>query len=126
MSQKPTLKHHLEYLAFRTVEPVARLLPLTTTLGLGRLLGRLAYILDARHRKVVLENIRNSDLGLGEAEARELARTSFAHFGAMFMTSFHLLRMDKADLDRRVRITGLEHWDAARSGGRGFIVLTGH
>jgi KDO2-lipid IV(A) lauroyltransferase len=81
---------------------------------------------DARHRRVVRENLRQSDLGLGEAEVRAVARECFKHFGALFLTGIHLLHMDPEELDRRVRIQGLENFDAARAEGKGFIILTGH
>ena len=126
MSQKPTLRHRLEYLAFRAIEPVVRLLPWRAALGLGRGLGQLAWMLDARHRRVTRENLREADLGLDDAAVRRISRTCFAHFGAVLLSAPHLLHMKAGELDRRVRIEGLEHWDAAHSLGRGFIVLTGH
>ena len=126
MSQKPTLRHRLEYLLFRTLEPVIRLLPWNTALGLGRIVGRLAYLVDTRHRRVVRENLRLSDLNLTETETRKLATECFAHFGAMLMSSPQLLHMEAEALRQLVHIEGLEHWDAARAQGKGFIVLTGH
>lgn len=126
MSQKPTLQHRLEYLLFRALDSAVRLLPWRTALGLGRVLGRAAHLVDARHRRVVRENIRQSDLNLTEAQARQLARDCFAHFGAMLMTTVHLLHMEAEELEKRVHFEGLEHWDAVRAQGRGFIVLTGH
>ena len=126
MSQKSNLTSYMEYILFRSTEPVVRLLPWNTTLGLGRLLGRLTHFLDARHRRVVRENIRMSDLGLTERQTRELSKTCFAHYGAMLMMTFHLLHMDKKKLERLVHFEGLDHWNEARSQGKGFIVLTGH
>ena len=126
MSQKPTLRHRLEYLLFRTLEPVIRLLPWHAALGLGRSLGRLAYLVDTRHRRVVRENLRLSDLNLTEAQTRKLAKECFAHFGAMLMSAPQLLHMEAEALGRLVHFEGLENWDAARAQGKGFIVLTGH
>jgi len=126
MAQKPTFRHRLEYLLFRTVEPVIRLLPWNSALGLGRVLGRLAYLLDARHRRVVRESLRLSDLGLTEAGMRELSRECFAHFGTVLMSAPHLYHMEAGTLETLVHFEGLEHWDAARAQGKGFIGLTGH
>jgi len=126
MSQKPTLRHHLEFLLFRTLEPVLRRLPWNTALGLGTCLGRIACRLDARHRRVVRDNLRLSDLGLSETQARQLALACFGHFGAVLLSAPHLLHLDADKLEALVRFQGLEHWDAVRAQGRGFIVLTGH
>ena len=126
MSQKPTLRHRLEYAAFRILEPVVRLLPWNAALGLGHALGRLAYAADARHRRVVRENLRGTDMDLTDREIRRISQACFAHFGAVLMSAPHLLHMEAEELNRRVHIEGLEHWDAAQAQGRGFIVLTGH
>lgn len=126
MSKKSLLRQRLEYLLFRTVEPVVRILPWRTSLALGRGLGRVAWFLDARHRRVVRENLRGSGLGLSEAQMRHLSRHCFAHFGAMLLSAPHLLHMRQEELARWVRFEGLEHWDAAHAQGKGFIVLTGH
>lgn len=126
MSDTPTLRHRLEYLSFRVLEPVIRMLPWKAALGLGRLLGQLAWFVDGRHRRVVRENLRHSNLGLTEAQRQQLSRQCFAHYGSILMSAPHLLHMEAEELERRVHIEGLEHWAAARAQGKGFIVLTGH
>ncbi len=126
MSKKTDLRQRLEYLLFRSLEPAVRMLPWRMALALGRLLGRLAWFLDARHRRVVRENLRGAELGLTEAQMQQLSQHCFAHFGAMLLSAPHLLHMDERALDRWVRFEGLEHWDAVRAQGKGFIVLTGH
>ncbi|HNX31126.1 MAG TPA: lysophospholipid acyltransferase family protein [Holophaga sp.] len=126
MSQKPRFISYIEYLSFRTLEPVVCVLPWNATLKLGRVLGRLAHFLDPRHRRVVRENLRMCDLDMTEAEVRETSKACFEHYGAMSLLMFHLLHMDREELERRVRMEGVEHWHAARSLGKGFIVLTGH
>lgn len=126
MPQKLTRRHRLEYLLFRLVEPVIRILPWRLALAVGRAIGRLAWFVDARHRRVVRENLRQSDLGLSEHHMRRLSKHCFAHFGAVLMSAPHLLHMDAPALDSLVRFEGLEHWDSVRGSGKGFIVLTGH
>jgi KDO2-lipid IV(A) lauroyltransferase len=128
MAQTPTpsLRHRLEAGLFNLLEGVVRSLPWDTVLTLGRGLGLLAHSLDARHRRVVRDNLRNSNLGLSEAEIRSVARDCFRHFGTLFLTGIHLLHMSEEELARRVHFEGLEHYDAAMAEGRGFIVSTGH
>jgi KDO2-lipid IV(A) lauroyltransferase len=126
MPQTPSFRHRLEYLLFRSVEPAIRLLPWKAALGLGRGLGRLTCLVDARHRRVVRQNLRLTDLSLTDAQCRNLAKECFAHFGAMLMATIHLFHMNAEQLERLVHFDGLENWDAARSQGKGFIILTGH
>ena len=103
-----------------------RHLPWHTALAMGEAAGWAAYWLDGRHRRVVLDNLANSDLALSRQEAVVAAKACFRHFGALFFTLPHLFFMDEEELLRRVRFQGLEHWDGARNAGRGFIGLTGH
>ncbi|HNX95789.1 MAG TPA: lysophospholipid acyltransferase family protein [Holophaga sp.] len=122
----PTIQHRLEYVAYRIVEGSLACVSWNMAQRLGRGLGFLLRILDGRHRRMVRENLRNSDLSLSDAEQRATLKACFAHFGAMFATSPHLLRMTPEALASRVQFEGLEHWDAARKTGRGFVGLTGH
>lgn len=126
MSRKPTLHHRLEYAVYRVAEGLLGALSWHAALRLGRGLGWMLHALDARHRRVVRENLRQSNLHLDEAEVRDVAEACFEHFGAMFAITPHLLRMKPEELRHRVRFEGLEHWDAARSAGKGFVGLTGH
>jgi len=126
MLRKPTLRHRLEYAAYRVAEGLLGCLSWNGGLALGRGLGWLFHAVDGRHRRVVRENLRQSNLDLSESDVRKIALACFKHFGSMFAITPHLLRMKPEELRRRVHFQGLEHWDAARSAGRGFIGLTGH
>ena len=128
MAQTPTpsLRHRLEAGLFTLVDGVVRAVPWQTALLLGKGLGRLVYLLDRRHRRVVRANLRSSDLGLSEAEVRRIGKECFSHFGSLLLSGIHLLHMSKEQLERRVHVLGLENYDAAKAKGKGFIVLTGH
>jgi len=93
---------------------------------MGEAAGAAAYWADGRHRGVVLENIQKSDLGFSKRDAVKTAKACFRHFGALSFTLPRLLFMDADELARRVHFNGIEHWDAAKRSGRGFIGLTGH
>ncbi len=123
---EPTLRHRLEYAAFRTAEVLIRLLPWRAALALGKGVGRFYHLIDARHRRVVRENLRASDLGLNEGEIRRVARACFAHFGSLLFATLRMLNMPAERIRSLVRFQGLEHFDTAAAEGKGFIVLTGH
>jgi KDO2-lipid IV(A) lauroyltransferase len=121
-----SFRHRLEFGLYRAAEGLVGRLPYPAVLGLGRGLGRLFWLVDARHRRVVRDNLRGSGLVLDEGAVRRLSRGCFAHFGALFLGSLRMMRMDEEELDRWVKVEGLEHFDAAAAGGKGFIQLTGH
>lgn len=126
MPRTLTFRHRLEYGLYRAAEGLLGALPWRASLALGRGLGRMLHALDPKHRRIVRDNLRNSNLGLDEAEIHRVAGDCFAHFGALLLSTMHLLHLEPEALQRLVRIEGLEHWDAAAAKGKGFIGLTGH
>ena len=122
----PTLRHRLEYGLFRLLDGVIGRLPWATVQALGEAAGTVFYLVDPRHRRIVRENMRFADLGLDEAQTRAMSRACFRHFGALFVGLLRLRRATPEELDRWIKVEGLEHFDAAQAGGKGFIQLTGH
>ncbi len=122
----PTFAHRLQYGLFKAVESLVCVLPWRTAWAMGRRVGRLYYWVDARHRRVVRDNLRRSDLGLDEVAITALSRACFQHFGALLFTTLRLLRTTPGELRRFTRIEGREHLEAAFGEGKGVIGLTGH
>ena len=125
-SPSPSLRHRLEYGVYRLLDGTVGRLPWTTVQALGEAAGTLFYLADPRHRRIVRENLRLAELGLGEAETRALSRACFKHFGALFVSLLRLRRATPEELDRWIKVEGLEHFDAAQAAGKGFIQLTAH
>jgi KDO2-lipid IV(A) lauroyltransferase len=99
---------------------------MATVQALGEVAGTVFRLVDARHRRVVRDNLRKSGLAASEAEARALSRICFKHFGALFVGLLRLRRATPEELIRWIHVEGLEHFDAAQAEGKGFIQLTGH
>jgi KDO2-lipid IV(A) lauroyltransferase len=125
-STRPTLVHRLQYGLFLAVEWLVSGLSWRTAWTLGRAVGLLYYLVDARHRRVVRENMRSASLGLNEAEITTLSRACFAHFGALLFTTLRILRTTPEEIRRITRFEGQEHIEAAFREGKGIIGLTGH
>jgi KDO2-lipid IV(A) lauroyltransferase len=122
----PTFAHRLQLILVQAVESLVRLLPWRSAGALGRAAGRLAYHLDARHRRVVRENLRGAGLGLDDRGMRRLSRECFEHFGAVMFSTLRLLRATPEEVRAVYRIEGREHLRAAYGEGKGIIGLTGH
>jgi KDO2-lipid IV(A) lauroyltransferase len=122
----PTFNHRIQYVLFRVVEWLARMLPRRLAWSMGRAAGRLFCLADARHRRVVRDNLRKADLGLDEAGVLALSRACFEHFGALLFTTLRLLSASPDELRRIIRLEGKEHLEAAFAEGKGVIGLTGH
>ncbi|MDR3671921.1 MAG: lysophospholipid acyltransferase family protein [Holophaga sp.] len=123
---QPTLVHRLQYGLAMAVIWLVSGLSWRIAWTLGRAVGHLYYLIDARHRRVVRENLRSSDLGLTETEITALSRDCFAHFGALLFTTLRILQTTPEEIRRITRIEGREHIEAAFREGKGIIGLTGH
>lgn len=126
MSNVPTLRHRLEYALYRGVERFLSVFPWATVVEVGRALGMLFWLVDARHRRIVRKNFRMIDLGLSDPEIRRLSWHCFAHYGAVFLTTLRLYAGDPEEGDRWMRVEGLEHYDAAHAKGKGIIGISAH
>ena len=105
---------------------LVNLLPLPVQLAIGRALGRLAFHLSRRDRRIAQINI---DLCLPELSAVERARVLKRHFEslgcALFETGLVWWASDTR-LKRLIQIEGLEHLRAALAKGKGALMLSAH
>jgi KDO2-lipid IV(A) lauroyltransferase len=117
------VKHRIEYLLlkafldfFASRTPEARV-------KWGRLLGRVWYRIDGKHRRQAEENIARA-FNLGHSDAAAIARKNFEHIG---LNAVEFAAFDRIeDLAANVRLEGLEHLNRAVAGGKGLFILSGH
>ena len=93
---------------------------------LGQALGRLLMQVLAARRKVAARNLELCFPGL-DADARTtLLREHFAAIGTGLFEFARAWWGSVAPLREGLVVEGLEHMEAARAGGRGVIVVSGH
>ncbi|MFQ5847486.1 MAG: lysophospholipid acyltransferase family protein [Candidatus Methylomirabilales bacterium] len=106
--------------------PIAYL-PLWITYPLGEALGRLAFFVDRRHRRVACENLR---LAFGNSrhpdEITAMARAHFRCLGQSFVDICRLLRLSPRHLKEALDVEGLEVLERPRAKGQGVLYVTGH
>lgn len=103
------------------------LLPLRISLFLAGLLGKFAYLLLGRYRRVTVDNIRSVFAGqmTGE-EIERLGRRVFSNLARNAVEMINFPKINKKNLASFVTVKGLENIEAALRRGRGVIVVTGH
>jgi len=94
--------------------------------AMGHALGNALRIVLAQRRRIAA---RNLELCFPEQDATGRARLLRAHFAALGIGVFEFARAwwgSVGPLRRGIEVEGLEHLQAAREGGRGVIVVSGH
>jgi KDO2-lipid IV(A) lauroyltransferase len=115
------------YLVYQTLSVLFFLLPRPWCLCLGRALGRLAFHLDPKHRRLALSNLR---LALGStsppAERYRIARSSFAHFGQVMADLVKWPFLSDKRRQALLRLEGGDNLRRALKRGRGALIFTAH
>jgi lauroyl/myristoyl acyltransferase len=119
----------LLYLLARAVVAPLRILPLRCVARLGRAAGGMVYWLDARHRRVALENLTLCFGGEKRpAEIRGLAKENFRRLGENHFCAIKTASMSREALARHFEIVGGEPLRAhlTASPPRGVVLAVGH
>jgi KDO2-lipid IV(A) lauroyltransferase len=101
-------------------------LPWPLQRALGRGLGTLLRLALRDRRAIAARNLELCFPGLDSAARAILLREHFAALGTGVFEFARAWWGSVAPLRRGLRIEGLEHMQAARAGGRGVIVVSGH
>ncbi|MHB9091421.1 MAG: lysophospholipid acyltransferase family protein, partial [Chloroflexota bacterium] len=115
------------YLAFRVASALVAWLPLSFGYRLAGWLGAIAYRFSSRQRDTLKANLRRA-LGPAATEARidNAARGGFATWAKNYYDLLRIPRMPLPELERRVRLHGIERLHEALRDGRGLILVTAH
>lgn len=101
-------------------------LPFSWQMRTGQLLGWLSYIFARERRHVTWTNLSLCFPELDEQARRRLLRETFLSNGMGAMEVAISWCRDPENFRSRVRVTGLEHLQAAKAQGRGVLLLCCH
>jgi Kdo2-lipid IVA lauroyltransferase/acyltransferase len=120
------MKHRIEYLAVRAAAAAVKPFSMARVRGWGAALGRLAYRVDKRHRRVALGNLAAAFPGRSMAERESIARGVFEHFGGVILELLKVATMKPDELLALCETEGDEHCWKALEPGKGVLCFTGH
>ena len=118
-------RHWPAWLGIGLAALLARL-PWSLQRVLGRGIGRLLMGLFGSRRRVAARNIALCFPELDATAQARLLRESFAELGIGLFEFARAWWGSVAPMRGKVVIEGLEHLEAARAGGRGVIIISGH
>jgi len=118
-------RHWPAWLGIGLAALLARL-PWSLQRVLGRGIGRLLMGLFGSRRRVAARNIALCFPELDDAAQANLLRESFAELGIGLFEFARAWWGSVAPMRGKFNVEGLEHLEAARAGGRGVIIISGH
>jgi len=95
-------------------------------LRIGKLLGRLAYVLDVPHRRIVRRNLAFAYPDWSHTKIKRISGRIFQNLGITFVEILQLFVLSKADILARIQVVGLEHLQRAQQSQKGLIIISGH
>jgi len=106
------------------------LLPRSWELALGRVLGRAAFAVDWKRRRIAEENVRRCMPELGPDRRERLLRENYEHYGILLLELGHMMTPRPGHWRRyaqRVsRLEGFAHWKKAHDKGKGVLFCSAH
>jgi KDO2-lipid IV(A) lauroyltransferase len=101
-------------------------LPLRWQMGIGRALGRIAYAVSRRDRRVADINVRLCLPGLTGQERADLVKGHFESLGCALLETGLVWWASPQRLQRMIDFEGVEHLREALAKGRGALLLSAH
>ncbi|MFH0772525.1 MAG: lysophospholipid acyltransferase family protein [Candidatus Omnitrophota bacterium] len=125
------MKHRLRrrylYYLLKIASFISLLFPIKFNEFIGRRLGECAFFLLSAQRKKTLRNLRFAFHGeKSEAEIWIIAKGVFRNLGESFFEILCFPKLSPGNIDKYVKIKGLDIIEKALSQKRGFIVLSAH
>ena len=113
-------------MALKTLAALIGRLPVSGLSLVGRSLGRAAYILDIRHRRIIHHNLALVYPELDPLQKRQLTRHIFQHFGMVFLEILQAPFLPRGKLLERVRIEGQDNLIQALNHPHGCLIYSAH
>jgi len=114
-----------EIAAVRAVAALVRALPARARMNVGHALGRFAWAVDVRHRRVARDNLAAAFPEQPRAWRRRVERDCYRHLGRL-LVDVASQQHDLSTVSATTTIEGWEHAEAAARLGRGFFIVSGH
>jgi KDO2-lipid IV(A) lauroyltransferase len=122
--KKKFLRRRLGWISLKIFSSLNATLPLKTSYFLGKVLGKIAYLLVLRHRKIALESLSIAFPNLSEEERKKIASDFFIFMAQSSLELLYFLK-NPSNLEN-VSIEGKENLDKALERKKGVIILTAH
>jgi len=115
-----------QYLIYKFAQFLAMNLPLDKGYAFASFIAKLQYLLSRTDRLIVYGNLRAIFPDKDEKEINRLAKEVFVNFAKYLTDFFRFEKLDRALVDKNVKVAGRGNLDEALKRGKGVIALTAH
>ena len=115
-----------QYLKYKMAHWLALTLPLKAAYTVAAFIAILQYAFSRRDRRIVAGNMRAVFPSESEAGIRRLTRGVFINFAKYLVDFFRFEKIDRAFVDKKIKVVGRENLDEALRKGKGVITLSAH
>ncbi|MCM8771258.1 MAG: hypothetical protein NC936_05270, partial [Candidatus Omnitrophica bacterium] len=120
-------KEYLVYFSVRILMFVFSWLPIEFALFIGKIIGRLQFYLDIKHRTVAYKNLK---LAFAREktpdELKKILKKNFQNFAQNFIELLYLKKIDQAYIKRYIKLEGRQYIEDAFRKKRGVIFVGAH
>lgn len=121
-----TRRYYLYYLA-RLAAFLFSVIPVSVGLKIAEILGRIIFACLVKYRAIAIANLKSAfGKERGEEELAKVAKGVFENLSKNAVELVNFPKINKANLNRFVRIENIDIVDTALKAGKGVILLTGH
>ncbi len=121
-----SVRDRLEYLGYRALALVVRVLPVRVLHRFGALCGRGVFGLRGKHVRWALENLRIAYPDASEAECRRIGVASYASLGRNAIDFVRAESWSEDELREHVEVVGIEHVERGLGLGKGLFLVGPH
>jgi Kdo2-lipid IVA lauroyltransferase/acyltransferase len=126
MAKHGKLQTSVEYAAASLILSVVGALPIRQSMWLGRVFGRIAYLLAGDLRRTAQINLKLSLPEKSPDERRKIIKACFDSLGRELGLFSHFRKESAKSVISIMEPDGVEHLEAAKATGRGLILFTAH
>ncbi|MGA9566471.1 MAG: lysophospholipid acyltransferase family protein [Candidatus Korobacteraceae bacterium] len=120
------MMYRLQYLLLAVLVRLVGTLPRPVARAVGTTIGRLAYLLHPRLRRVGMRNLEMAFPTKSVAERRKILRGVYLSLGRLLAEFCLFPSYTLANASRVAVYQGFENFEAAEKRGKGVLFLTGH
>lgn len=122
--RKKILRRKSAWIALKSFASLSKVLPLSWNYFIGNVLGRLAYLVISRHRKIAIDSL---SIAFPKMSLKEKKKIASFYFSFMAQSSFELFSFIKnPHYLKNIYIEGKENLEIALAKKKGVLLLTAH